>query len=333
VPTLLIIAVAGCSQFRDPNVPDPIRPFTEPDSGGYYELYRPSYYDRAKSWPLIVVCHSSGFDSPNRQIRRWTQLAEVQGFIVVAPEIHSLPPALSFLRSRSFRATVAPENLRQDEKNILNIVRHVRGANNISQDRIFIHGYSHGAAAALYIGLRHGDLFRATAVSQPKLIPSNLAGAAMRIDKHQPVLVRYSISDAVTGKYARQCVDWLRSKGVKVTEDIGTIRHDVADRAVKFFEFVVATQPWVQVRSFSLNPDNPLETTFKARCSFTPSQYHWDFGDNQTSPVAEPVHVYAQPGRYNVTVRLAREKGKPVTRTVAVTVPAVGISQLLKTRN
>src|SRR3990172_2443966 len=84
---MICLPLTGCSEYTDPNVPEPIRPFVEPQFGGEYLLYRPSSYDRNKAWPLIVVCHSSFPDSPNRRIRAWTQLAESHGFLLVAPRL------------------------------------------------------------------------------------------------------------------------------------------------------------------------------------------------------------------------------------------------------
>ena len=60
------VSTPGCSQLIDPNVPAPLRDLVEPVLGREYLLYRPSHYDREYDWPLIVVCHTSFPDSPNR---------------------------------------------------------------------------------------------------------------------------------------------------------------------------------------------------------------------------------------------------------------------------
>lgn len=43
------------------------------------------------------------------------------------------------------------------------------------------------------------------------------------------------------------------------------------------------------------------------RGSASRARVHWDFGDGQTSNLAEPVHVYLRPGVYRVTMRTAGE--------------------------
>ncbi len=68
--SLLLVGAAGCPQYRDPRVPNPIEPTIESDLGGEYLLYTPSTYDVSRSWPLIVVCHGTRpWDTPLRQIR------------------------------------------------------------------------------------------------------------------------------------------------------------------------------------------------------------------------------------------------------------------------
>ena len=81
---VLPILFSGCSPYVDSRVPEPIRPVVEPVLGREYLLYRPSGYDKRLTWPLIVVCHGAFPDNPNRQIRVWTELAESDGFLVLA---------------------------------------------------------------------------------------------------------------------------------------------------------------------------------------------------------------------------------------------------------
>jgi hypothetical protein len=95
-------------------------------------------------------------------LRAWTQLAERYGFLVVAPTLTS---AAGWWSSGGAEQIA---RMRNDEDRILACVRHIRAGHSISDDRIFLHGYLGGAYAAMMTGLRHSDVFRAIALSQPR---------------------------------------------------------------------------------------------------------------------------------------------------------------------
>ena len=318
---ILLLAVlwtvgAGCSQYINPNMPDRIRRFTEPETGGQWLLYRPSSYDRRRAWPLIVLCHSSRPDSPQRQIRDWTELAEDFGFLVVAP----------FLKGTKSILPPGPEKQiplqREDEKHILATIRQVRAGHNISEQRIFLHGFAGGAYTALPVGLRHPEVFRAISLAQPKFNNELLTDVTDTFDRFQPIYATYSVSDLLTGKHARRLVEWLRSRGANLQDDASSRNRRVdCRRAVEFFYRVIRTEPLIQIHTFPENRDNLLETRFKLRCSFEPTRYHWELGDGDESADAEPVHIYRRPGTYRVTLTLYGPKGRPHRRAVTLTVP------------
>ena len=66
---------------------------------------------------------------------------------------------------------------------------------------------------------------------------------------------------------------------------------------------------------------NPSEMRFKLLCGTAPPRYRWQFGDGDESPVAEPVHAYAKPGTYRVTVTVEWPKNGPHSRILDLTVP------------
>ena len=321
--TLIVtVTTGGCSHLIDPNVPEPVRPCVEPELGREYLLYRPSSYDPQLAWPLVVVCHTSFSDSPSRQIRNWTQLAESHGFLVAAPRLKgtrkTLPPKAAKQRLLQ----------RQDERHILATIRHIRAGHNISSDRIFIHGWSGGAYAALHTGLKHPQTFRAVSVIGPKFNAGYLTDVDDSLDHYQPVYVNYSVSDAITGKHGRQCVDWLRSTGANLWENpMGSARAGDCRHVVDFYKEVTRKHPWIHIRAYPASDDNPLEVQFKLRCSYAPARYRWEFGDGDESPVAEPIHAYSDPGVYTVTVTLEGLKGRQDHRKVCLTVPGARIRQ------
>ena len=312
----LLTGIVGCSQYIDPRVPEPVRPVVEPESGRDYLLYRPSGYTPHLAWPLVVVCPGSSPDSPNRQIRAWTELAESHGFLVAVP-------TLTVTKRRLFRdPTDYLTCQRRDEAHLLAVVRHVRGAHRISPDRIFIYAWSAGAYPALYTGLRHPQLFRAISIVRPKFNRLYFGNIERVVDPYQPVHVHYGSTDAMTGKDGRHCVDWLYSIGADVREEPpGTIHHANCGPTVAFFQNLIRREPWIQIRALPQTDRDALAVRFRLRSPFTPTRFHWCFGDGDESSIAEPVHLYARAGTYRVTVTLHSPDHTPFVRSLALTVP------------
>jgi hypothetical protein len=63
--------------------------------------------------------------------------------------------------------------------------------------------------------------------------------------------------------------------------------------------------PLAYITNFSATPLSgaaPLSVQFSDLCSPVPSSWFWDFGDGNTSTLQNPIHVYATPGSYTVTL-------------------------------
>ena len=319
---LALVIPCGCSQLTDPNVPEPLRPRVEPVHGGDYLLYRPSRYERRFTWPLIVACHGGVGDSANRRIRAWTQLAEQYGFLVIAP---TLEGAGGWFAAKPEEQRTLQ---RRDEERILAAISHVRAGHSVSEDRIFIHGWSGGAHTALFTGLRHPELFRAVALSQPKFDEAFIADVAGVIDHHQPVYVNYSIEDAITGKHGKRCVDWLRSQHANLSDDtIGPVTQLDTERPIAFFRDTVRKTPWLVIDAEPSPGGSPLEVRLTLRASFEPQKCAWRFGDASQGIGADTVHAYEQSGAYDVEVTVDGPDGAPLTRRVRLTMPEMVLSR------
>ena len=171
----------GCTPYRDATVPNRVMRWTEPATKSHYLLYVPSKYRHSAEWSLVVLCHGTWpWDTPHRQIRGWAKLAEDKGFLVAAPQLSGTSAATK----PPVRKQIARQS--EDERRILGTVRHICGAYNISEDRIFLTGWSAGSYAALYTGLRNPQIFRALALQQGNFESGYLAEVAGRIDPHQP---------------------------------------------------------------------------------------------------------------------------------------------------
>ncbi len=310
---LVVCVAAGCSQYVDPNVPAPIIPMVEPTLDREYLLYKPSSYDRRRQWPLIVACPGGFPDSPNRQIRQWTQLAEEKGFLVIVPRDAARPVGGEDTPLRRLQA---------EEQRILAAVQHLRGGHSISEDRVFIAGQSHGAAAALFTGLSHPEVFRAIALDEPRSEPAHFGDLGQVIDAHQPVAVFTGIGTTILDDRADRTTKWLGERGAAVIARTTTSSDTLRTRPLlTFFEEVIRNVPWLRIRAFAPERQSPFEFRFKLHATTEPVRFLWTFGDGDDSPVAAPLHRYARPGTYRVTVRVELPDGSNHLRAVDLTVP------------
>jgi len=315
--TTTLMLCGGCPGYRDANVPNPILRQRLPDGGSSYRLYVPTTYDRNYKHPLIIACHGTRpWDSPRRQMLDWVKLSEERGFIVAAPSLTGtsswpLPSATSQIARQ-----------REDERRILGVVRRLKGAYNISEDRVFLTGWSAGNFAVLYTGLKNPQIFRALALQQGNFDPAFLSDVVENIDREQPISVIYGSSDLLTGEQTHECVKWLEDQHANVSElEVPGGHRGHPTQAVSFFERVLRIQPWLHIRTFGVDNADPLTARFKIRASFAPTRYQWSFGDGSESPVAEPIHRFPQTGTYRVTLTVWPPKGKPVTRAVDLAIP------------
>jgi pimeloyl-ACP methyl ester carboxylesterase len=282
-------------------------------------LYVPSSYDAGYRWPLVVLCHGTRpWDTAQRQILDWVKLAEEEQFIVVAPE----------LRGTSALSPPPPEKQIplqiEDERHILDVVRQIKGAYQISEDRVFLSGWSAGNFAVLYTGLKHPQLFRALAVQQGNFDSGYLVDVQDRIDPHQPVAVIYGAADLFAGPDPKDCLAWLRGRGANVFEmEVGGGHRSHPKETQSFFRRVLGRVPWLHIRVLSVEGRDAMTAQFKTRGSFAPAAYRWGFGDGAETFVADPIHRFAEPGTYRVTLEatMGGDGGRVVKRAVEVTMP------------
>jgi hypothetical protein len=245
-------------------------------------------------------------------------LSEEHGILVAAPQLERSGGSL--LLPDEF----GPKKDRDNETRILAVVEHVRAGHNISEDRIFIHGAARAAVTALRAGLKHSEVFRAVSIVQPTFDRAQVADVGNAVDPYQPVYLNYRSSNVLTGKQGRECADWLRAYGADLRIDPFGAADDLK-RIVTFFQDVLRTTAWMHIRAAPAGSGNPLELRFSLRIKTAPAQYRWQFGDGAESPVAEPVHAYAKPGTYRVTVTVGGPKLGEHTRRMDVAVPASAI--------
>lgn len=323
VLTIVLVTCAGCPQYADYRVPNPIRQEVEPEHNGKYVIYTPTRYSADVPTSLMILCHGTKpWDSPDRQIRDWVKLAEEENFIVAAPHLRGtrgdFPPPVAR----------QVELQREDERTIVSAVRHIRGGYNIRPDRIFLCGWSAGGYAVLHSGLKNPDVFRALVVLQGNFEPVYLSDVADLIDPYQPVLVLYGATDVLTGAHGKACADWLYKHNAYVFHDrLPGPHRSHPKQAFEFCENVVRKLPWLRIRTFSVSEQDPYTVRFDIHSSFEPTEYLWSFGDGGTSPAATPTHTYEsqEAKEYTVTLEARAPGGGWVKRSIQLQAPVGGV--------
>jgi len=65
----------------------------------------------------------------------------------------------------------------------------------------------------------------------------------------------------------------------------------------------------------------PLQTSFDPSCSAgTITSYFWDFGDGNSSTEVKPMHVFQDPGSYDVTLELSDSDNNTSKAKLTITV-------------
>jgi len=309
---LLAVSLTGCTG-RLGNTADPIQSLVDPDLGRKYLLYRPAAYDRRNDWPLVILCHSTFPDSPRDRISAWQGLADTRGFLLAAPQLEATKGRIGAGDALK---------LKEDERHILSVLQHVRAGHSVSEDRIFLQGWSGGAVPALFTGLGHSDVFRAVAVMQPRFSAAAMSDVQTRIDSFQPVFLDFNVIDRLTGSDGKECAEWLQQSNAALSlNPHGKSKGDDLLPTVMFFEDTIRKTAWIHVRSSTPDAARPREIKFKLQSSIQPVAYRWEFGDGQESPIAEPLHVYGVSGSYRVVVTVTGPRGASHKRAANVTVP------------
>jgi dienelactone hydrolase len=250
-------------------------------------------------------------------MREWASFAENKGIIVASPVLTGAKGDLPPEPSRQIALQ------RQDERLILNIVAALKARYRIADERVFMTGWSAGAFAILYTGLRNPDVFRALAIRQGTFDPKFLDIPAERMDRWQPIKVIYGSTDFLRDQ-AKLTIAWLRDNNLYVEEEEipGTHRRIDPKLIWKFFDQIARERPWIRIVARAPDPENPLAVRFELKAIPPATKQKWFWGDGADSREAAPAHTYAQPGRYEVSVNVTLKGGKSYTRKRVIYVGA-----------
>jgi hypothetical protein len=110
-----------------------------------YWVQLPPEYHPGRPWPVLVVLHMAK-ETPKDALRRWSEQAARNGYIVAAPRWSTAPNS--------------PYEYSVDEHAIvLDLLYDLRRKFQVDSDRVFLTGVGSGGAMAYDVGLAHPDQF------------------------------------------------------------------------------------------------------------------------------------------------------------------------------
>jgi pimeloyl-ACP methyl ester carboxylesterase len=110
-----------------------------------YLLQLPPEYRPGRNWPVLIVLHQSG-EMPADMLKRWSEAASENGYILVAPEWSQLLGGAYGYSEREHAV-------------VLDALRDLRRRFAVDSDRVFLFGLGQGGEMAFDVGLSHPDLF------------------------------------------------------------------------------------------------------------------------------------------------------------------------------
>ncbi|MGV3590198.1 MAG: alpha/beta hydrolase family esterase [Gammaproteobacteria bacterium] len=136
------------------------------ESGGEtrrFLLHVPASYDAARPMPLVISLHGA-FLYPRFQMRltEWNDVADREGFIVVYPKAAGFPPLWHMKPG---------EELVTEVQFFRDLIDHLSVAYNIDQERIYVNGFSNGAAMTFMLSCELADRIAAFGMVATPVVP------------------------------------------------------------------------------------------------------------------------------------------------------------------
>ena len=172
--------------------------------------------------PLVIALHGLGVP-PALMLRMITDEAEKSGYIVAAPTGYSLQGWYGANGSGGGRGGV-PSNLGElSEKDVMNVLELMRKDFNVDQRRIYLAGQSMGGAGALFLGIKHRDIWAAVAASAPAIRAQLHTPDELEQARDMPIILVHG--DADPGVPVEQSRAWAaKMKSLNMTFEYHELR-------------------------------------------------------------------------------------------------------------
>jgi predicted peptidase len=167
--------------------------FPETNEPMPYAVFVSTKVDTTKTSPLIIALHGLGVP-PTAWLARITDAAEAGGYVVAAPTGYNL---------QGWYGANGPDggpggtpNLGElSEKDVMNVLALMRKEFLIDDQRIYLLGQSMGGAGALYLGIKHRDIWAAVGASAPAIRMNLHAPDELEPARHIPMILVHGDED------------------------------------------------------------------------------------------------------------------------------------------
>jgi len=176
-----------------------------------YYFFKPSAYDRSKTYPLIIAFH----ESTGRgilMVDRFKQQVEKKGYLLACPNSHDS-------KKWSYH----------EKTDVFRMIDDIKANYSLDSSKIFLTGFSAGALFTYYLGLNYPDKFRAIApFAGPFTWIKNDVVLSYDKARQIPVLIVQGASDNVVNvEEGRIAEKTLKSFGYPVKlREMGGLNHE-----------------------------------------------------------------------------------------------------------
>jgi predicted peptidase len=177
-----------------------------------YGVFLPRKLDKKTPAPLVIALHGYG-GQPESILSTFAPAAGKHGYIVAAPMGYTRGGWYGF--SRDGVEPVDSETARRSELDVMNVLDIMRATYNIDPRRIYIAGHSMGGLGAVYLAVKHPQIWAAVAAMSPGFTPEALKVQGLGVYAAAPVIVEHGDQDElIPAELVRNWVAGVKARNV-----------------------------------------------------------------------------------------------------------------------
>ncbi|GMU32802.1 MAG: hypothetical protein HS101_04575 [Planctomycetia bacterium] len=194
----------------------------EPTTGAGYHLYLPADYvknsgrhpnPKMKGWPLVMTFHGmKPYDNALPQEREWEREADIYGYIICAPELHTSDSFMEYPLTREH------DYVLEDKKDVLAIMDHIFATTRADPKKVLSTSWSCGGYLAHYFPNRFPERFSCIATRLSNFSSKLLIEETVpRYRDRTPVAIFIGDGDFPACKSeSEEAVAWYTARGFRI---------------------------------------------------------------------------------------------------------------------
>lgn len=248
--TLMLAAFAGCA-VPQPRGDGKYAYLQEPGTKAWYHLYLPVDYINnngiypvpgRRLWPLVMTFHGmKPYDNARPQEREWEKEADIYGYIVCAPELHT---SNSFME---YPLTKEHDYVLRDKQNVIAIMDQVFATTRADPKAVLSTSWSCGGYLAHYFVNRFPNRFSCLATRLSNFSAALLNESTVPLYRQTPIAIFIGDGDfPACMTESEEAVAWYKARDFsvvrgKMIDDMGHKR--IPQTAAAFFAEQLGIKP------------------------------------------------------------------------------------------